>query len=154
MLFYNKLMFIYLEMPKFKKREDELTNDFEKWMYFIKNLEQLEKIPKKYRDTIFEKMFAAAEIAKLDKMEYRRYIKSKKAINDYDNVINYAREEGELKGKLEGRIEGILEGEFKGKLEGKLEIARTLLKMGKPIDEIVLITRLSKEQIEELGMRN
>ncbi|HNW68733.1 MAG TPA: hypothetical protein PKK66_07800, partial [Bacteroidales bacterium] len=81
-------------------------------------------------------------------------IKSKKAINDYDNAINYAREEGKLEGKLEGRIEGILEGEFKGKLEGKLEIARTLLKMGKPIDEIVLITGLSKEQIEELGMRN
>jgi len=107
-------------------------------MYFIKNLERLEKIPKKYRDTIFEKMFAAAEIAKLDKMEYRKYIKSKKAINDYDNAINYAREEGELKGRLEGE------------LKGKLEIARTMLKMGKPIDEIVLITGLSKEQIEEL----
>ncbi len=154
MLFYDKLMFIYLEMPKFKKREDELTNDFEKWMYFIKNLERLEKIPKKYRDTIFEKMFVAAEIAKLDKMEYRKYIKSKKAINDYDNAINYAREEGKLEGRLEGKLEGRMEGELKGKLEGKLEIVHTLLKMGKPIDEIVLITGLSKEQIEELGMTN
>jgi len=131
-----------------------LTNDFEKWMYFIKNLERLEKIPKKYRDTIFEKMFAAAEIAKLDKMEYRRYIKSKKAINDYDNIINYAREEGELKGRLEGELKGKLEGRLEGKLEGKLEIARILLKMGKSIDEIVLITELSKEQIEELGITN
>ncbi|MCK9338770.1 MAG: hypothetical protein M0P38_02085, partial [Bacteroidales bacterium] len=104
----------------------------------------------------------AAEIAKLDKMEYRRYIKSKKAINDYDNAINYAREEGklegrlegELKGRSEGKLEGQLEGESKGKLEGKLEIARTMLKMGKLIDEIVLITGLSKEQIEELGMKN
>ncbi|MDD4395673.1 MAG: PD-(D/E)XK nuclease family transposase, partial [Bacteroidales bacterium] len=124
--------------------------DFEKWMYFIKNLERLEKIPKKYRDTIFEKMFAAAEIAKLDKMEYRRYIKSKKAINDYDNAINYAREEGELKGRLEGELKGKLEGELKG----KLDIARTMLKMEKPIDEIVLITGLSKEQIEELEITN
>ncbi|HPT53207.1 MAG TPA: hypothetical protein PK740_07985, partial [Bacteroidales bacterium] len=113
-----------------------------------------EKIPKKYRDTIFEKMFAAAEIAKLDKMEYRRYIKSKKAINDYDNIINYAREEGELKGRLEGELKGKLEGRLEGKLEGKLEIARILLKMGKSIDEIVLITELSKEQIEELGITN
>ncbi|MCK9338737.1 MAG: transposase, partial [Bacteroidales bacterium] len=82
----------------------------------------------------------------LDKMEYRKYIKSKKAINDYDNAINYAREEGELKGELKGKIEG--------RLEGKLEIARTLLKMGKPIDDILLITGLSKEQIEELGITN
>ena len=103
-------------------------------------------------------MFAAAEIAKLDKMEYRRYIKSKKAINDYDNAINYAREEGKVEGRLEGKLEGRMEGELKGRLEGelkgKLEIAHTLLKMGKPIDEIVLITGLSKEQIEELGMTN
>jgi predicted transposase/invertase (TIGR01784 family) len=87
-------------------------------------------------------------------MEYRKYIKSKKAINDYDNAINYAREEGELKGRLEGELKGKLEGELKGKLEGKLEIAHTLLKMEKPIDEIVLITGLSKEQIEELGTRD
>jgi predicted transposase/invertase (TIGR01784 family) len=95
-------------------------------------------------------MFAAAEIAKLDKMEYRKYIKSKKAINDYDNAINYAREQGELKGRLEGKLEGRLEGELKG----KLEISHTLLKMGKPIDEIVMITGLSKEQIAELEIRN
>jgi predicted transposase/invertase (TIGR01784 family) len=107
-------------------------------------------------------MFVAAEIAKLDKMEYRKYIKSKKAINDYDNAINYAREEGELKGRLEGELKGRIEGKLEGKLEGrlegelkgKLEIARTLLKMGKPIDEIVLITGLSKEQIVELEMKN
>ena len=99
-------------------------------------------------------MFAAAEIAKLDKMEYRKYIKSKKAINDYDNAINYAREEGKLEGKLEGELKGRLEGELKGELKGKLDIARTMLKMEKPIDEIVLITGLSKEQIEELGMTN
>ncbi|MCK9339983.1 MAG: transposase, partial [Bacteroidales bacterium] len=83
-------------------------------------------------------------------MEYRRYIKSKKAINDYDNAINYAREEGELKGRLEGELKGKLEGELKG----KLDIARTMLKMEKPIDEIVLITGLSKEQIEELEITN
>jgi hypothetical protein len=49
MLFYDKLMFIYLEMPKFKKREDELTNDFEKWMYFIKNLERLDIVLSLFR---------------------------------------------------------------------------------------------------------
>ncbi|HNW68246.1 MAG TPA: PD-(D/E)XK nuclease family transposase, partial [Bacteroidales bacterium] len=66
LLFYNKLIFIYFEMPEFKKNEEELTNNFEKWMYFIKNSERLKKIPKKYRDTFFEKMFATAEIAKLN----------------------------------------------------------------------------------------
>jgi hypothetical protein len=37
-VFYDKLTFIYLEMPKFNKTIDELENRFEKWMYVLKNL--------------------------------------------------------------------------------------------------------------------
>lgn len=36
-VFYNKLTFIYLEMPKFSKEINELKTRFEKWMYVLKN---------------------------------------------------------------------------------------------------------------------
>ena len=37
-VFYDKLTFIYLEMPKFNKNEDELQDMFDKWLFVLKNL--------------------------------------------------------------------------------------------------------------------
>ena len=50
-VFYDKLTFIYLEMPKFNKGVDELATRFEKWMYVLK----------KYRD-----LNSAIETAKME----------------------------------------------------------------------------------------
>jgi hypothetical protein len=44
-VFYDKLTFIFIEMPRFKKKFDELNTHFDKWLYFIKNLENFERIP-------------------------------------------------------------------------------------------------------------
>src|SRR5690606_683533 len=44
-IFYEKLTFIYLEMPKFNKNEDELVSHFDKWLYLLKNLHKFTKIP-------------------------------------------------------------------------------------------------------------
>jgi len=73
-VFYDKLKFVYLEMPKFTKEVDELETHFEKWMYVLKNLKRLDNIPDKLREKIFIRIFAAAEIAKLTPEEYRAYI--------------------------------------------------------------------------------
>jgi hypothetical protein len=43
-VFYNKLKFVYLEMPKFKKNIDELESHFERWLYVLKNLKRLDKV--------------------------------------------------------------------------------------------------------------
>jgi predicted transposase/invertase (TIGR01784 family) len=37
-VFYDKLTYIYLEMPKFSKTIDELETHFDKWLYIIQNL--------------------------------------------------------------------------------------------------------------------
>ena len=47
------------------------------------------------------------------------------------------------KGKLEGKEEGKLEG----KLEGKCDVAQNLLNEGFPIEQVVKLTGLSKEDI-------
>jgi len=44
-VFYEKLKFVYLEMPKFTKEVDALETHFEKWMYVLKNLKRLDNIP-------------------------------------------------------------------------------------------------------------
>ena len=64
-VFYNKLTFIYLEMPRFKKAENELISQFDKWMYVLKNLHHLQSRPVKLQEKVFEKLFSQAEVAKL-----------------------------------------------------------------------------------------
>jgi flagellar biosynthesis/type III secretory pathway protein FliH len=105
-IFYDKLKFVYLEMPKFTKDVEELETHFEKWMYVLKNLKRLENIPDKLREKIFEKIFEAAEIAKLSKEEYEQYIISLNAYRDFKNSIDTARDEGRDEGKAEGRADG------------------------------------------------
>jgi len=100
-VFYDKLTFVYLEMPKFEKTLEELATRFDKWLYVLKNLERLHHIPEKLKDRIFRKLFAAAEIAKFTPEEARAYEDSLKVYRDLKNSIDTAREEGREAGKQE-----------------------------------------------------
>lgn len=46
-IFYDKLKFVYIELPKFKKKEEELDSHLDKWMYVFTHLSQLQDRPKK-----------------------------------------------------------------------------------------------------------
>jgi len=62
-VFYNKLTYIFIEMPRFTKQEHELETHFDKWLYFLKHLEDFENIPGILNEEIFVKAFQVAEIA-------------------------------------------------------------------------------------------
>ena len=62
-IFYDKLTYVYLEMPKFRKTEDQLETRFDQWLYVLKNLPHLEQYPTRLRDRVFKKLFEVAEIA-------------------------------------------------------------------------------------------
>ncbi len=137
-IFYNKLTFIYLEMPKFNKTVDELETRFDKWLYVIRNLNKLERVPDKLREQIFDKLFETAEIAKFTPDQVRSYEDSLKYYRDLKNSLDTAREEGKMEGLLEG------------KLEGKLEIAFNALKKGLSIKDISELTGLSEKEIRNI----
>ena len=137
-VFYDKLTFVYLEMPKFDKKENELETKFDKWLFVLKNLNKLERIPAELKENIFLKLFKIAEISKLDKVEFRRYQESLNAYRDIKNSVDTAREEGKKEGKMEG------------KKEGKIETAINLLKNNVSIEIIMNSTGLTKEEIEAL----
>ncbi len=149
-VFYNKLTYIYLEMPKFKKTEEELETHFDKWLYVLRNLEDLTKRPEKLQEKIFSKLFEQAEIANYSEQEYTEYEQSLKVYRDLNNVIDSAFGEG----KAEGLIEGKAKGKTEGKAEREREIAQTMLSKGLDIQFIMEITQLSQEEIEELKMKN
>ncbi len=94
-VFYDKLTYIYLEMPKFTKTEEELDTHFDKWLYVLKNLSILKERPKRIQERIFERLFQVAEIAKFDPTERQAYEDSLKYYRDLKNVMQTQREEGQ-----------------------------------------------------------
>lgn len=120
-VFYDKLTFIYLELPKFNKKIDELSTNFEKWLFVLKNLHKLDKIPAQLKEERFEKLFAIAEVAHFTKEELKSYEDSKKFYRDIKNSMDTAFEEGKVEGKEEGKEEGLKQGEIKGLKKGRIE---------------------------------
>ncbi len=129
-VFYDKLHYIYLEMPKFTKTEQELKNRFEKWMFVLKNLPKLDRIPAQLKEKIFLKLFKAAEISRLTPAEYKEYQASVNAYRDILNIQNTAFEKGEKKGIM--------------------EVAKNLLKEGVDISIIINATGLTDKEINRL----
>ena len=89
-VFYDKLTFVYLEMPKFNKTEEELESMLDKWMFVLRNLSRLLERPKALQDRVFQKLFDQAEIAKYSDAERRQYEASQKEYWDYTSTLETA----------------------------------------------------------------
>jgi len=133
-IFYDKLMFVYLEMPKFNKTIEELETRFDKWLFVIKNLHKLDRVPEKLRENIFLQLFETAEISRFSQEEYQSYEDSLKYYRDMKNSLDTAKEEG--------------------KTEGKIEDAIKMLEKGLEISLISEITGLIEKDINELKNKN
>jgi predicted transposase/invertase (TIGR01784 family) len=129
-VFYDKLTFIYLEMPKFNKTEDELDGLFEKWMFVLKNLYRLLERPAALQEKVFTMLFDAAEIARFTPEERWAYEESVKNFRDNKNTVDTSY--------------------MKGKTEEKLTTAQRMKAKGYPVEDIAEITGLTSEQIEKL----
>ena len=105
----DKLKFVFVEVAKFDKSEDELTTELDKWLYMLKNLSRLLERPAALRDKIFKRFFDAAEFASLDDEDKKKYINNMQTARDTYNQIEYA--------KKKGREEGMLAGIEKGRRE-------------------------------------
>ena len=137
-VFYDKLTFIYLEMPKFNKTEEELETHFDKWMYIIKNLEFLSGRPGRIQERIFQKLFKQAEIANYSSEEYSDYNESLKVYRDLKNTIDTAFDDGKTEGRTEGRT------------EEKVNVIRIGKKDGISKEILSSLTGLSEKEIEEI----
>ena len=129
-VFYDKLTFIYLEMPKFRKTVDELKTRFDKWLYVIRNLGQLDRMPAALHEQIFDKLFEAAEIARFTPAQVLTYEDSLKQYRDIQNSFDTARQEGTDREKI--------------------RLARNFLSLGTPVAVVAQATGLSEAQLNAL----
>ena len=119
----DKLEFVFVEVAKFNKSEDELETDLDKWLYLLKNMSTLLERPAALRDRVFGRLFDVAEYARLDDEERKNYVEAMNTARDTYKMIAYA---------LEKRT---------------YEIARNLLAMKLDIDSISKATGLTKDEI-------
>ena len=141
-LFHDKMHFVYLEMPKFNKRLEDLGSHFDKWMYALKNMNMLEDVPEGLREDVFLRLFDIAEIAKFNQDESRVYEGSLKYYRSLNNSLDTAREESYREGRREGRLEGWDERTY--------DLALKLLGQGVSSDVIARVTGLNPDELERL----
>ena len=145
-LFSDKMRFIFLELPSFKKEEEECDNDFERWIYVLKNMETLNRLPFKAQKSVFKKLEQIVDIASMSKADRIKYDESIKKYRDTLAVMS-----GQwLEGKAEGLQEGETRGLLKGKAEGIQEVAKNMKAMKMSDKQIAAATGLSEKVIKSL----
>ncbi|MDP3876400.1 MAG: Rpn family recombination-promoting nuclease/putative transposase [Methylobacter sp.] len=124
-IFYDKLHFKFLQMPLFTQQEHELVTHFDKWVYFLKHLEDFDHIPAILNEPIFQKGFEIAEVSHLSSDQYDAYLKSRLSYNENKAVKDTAFSDGER--------------------NKALDVAKIMLTKGFDVDTIAEITKLKSK---------
>jgi predicted transposase/invertase (TIGR01784 family) len=111
-------------------------NDFEKWLYVLKNMDVLERLPKTFNCEAFRKLREISDVSKLSEADRIWY---KKTQRDY----------WDLKGVIEGAEEKGIE---KGEVQKAIIIARNLKKMNMSPKDISSATGLSIDEINDIDL--
>ena len=139
---------------------------FDKWIYVLKHMEALERMPFTAQKKIFKRLAELADSRCLSQEEQEKYDESLKAADDYYGVLmSYYMngiDEGVAKGEAKGLAKGLANGRAKGRAEGRAEglaegenkaniaTAQRLLAMGLSADQVSAATQLPLEHIEKL----
>ncbi len=121
--------FNFIELPKFDKTEAQLEGIIDKWIYFIKNADNLTMIPK-----------SAEAIPELNNAYTQAAVFS--WTKDELEIYEYWRmEETSERYKMQEEYE-------KGRAEERLENARKMKQLGVAVEIIMQVTDLSREEVE------
>ncbi|MBO5539050.1 MAG: PD-(D/E)XK nuclease family transposase, partial [Prevotella sp.] len=132
--FTDLLRLVYLQLPLFNKEAEECENDFERWIYVLKNMETLNRLPWAAQSAVFKRLAEISDLSSLTREEREHY---DSAIRTYrDNI--YTMEGEREKGRAEGRAEG--------KALAMVETAIRMRQQGLPADVIFTVTGLRENQ--------
>ena len=117
-----------------RKDADECENQVERWIYLLKNMETLNRLPWAAQSAVFKKLESIADVGAMTRAERLQYDEALKKYRDTISVFEGVR--------MEGRAEG--------RKEGLRQTARNLKSMGLGIADIQKATGLSEEEIRDL----
>ena len=128
--FSDKLRMIFLQLPLFKKEADECENQVERWIYLLKNMETLNRLPWAAQSAVFQKLESIADVGGMTRAERLQYDEALKKYRDTISVFEGVR--------MEGRKEGIVAN------------ARKMKSYGFTLEMISDITGLTMEEVRDL----
>jgi predicted transposase/invertase (TIGR01784 family) len=70
---YDDFGLLFIELLKFDKQEQELETDLEKWLYVLKHISTLDKLPLVLCKSVFERLFDIAAYVNLSEKEKTMY---------------------------------------------------------------------------------
>jgi len=139
----DDIQLVFVELPKFLKTDQELTNITDKWIYFVKNAGSLEYIPETLQNNQeIQQAFTIANTASLSRTELELQEKRHDFIRLQQGSIELAHSQG--------KKEGLQQGLQQGKEETRLEIAKNLLAAGLEMSLIIKTTGFSQLELEKI----
>ena len=151
---------IFVEMTLFTKTLEECVTESDRMFYIFRNSGGFQKIPEWIEEAggISKRLAEACEVAAFDKEKKIKYEIDKMNERDILAQREFAERKGFEKGYADGVAKGIADGTAKGKaegitegkVEGKAEVAKALIGIGMPVEQIVSVTGLTTEQVEAL----
>ena len=148
--FSDKLRMIYLQLPLFKKEADECENQVERWIYLLKNVESLNRLPWAAQSAVFKKLESIADVGAMTRSERLQYDEALKKYRDTISVFEGVRMEGRMEGRKEGRMEGRKEGHAEGRENEKKATIKRLLASGASVDIIAIATGMTEADVKLL----
>ena len=142
----NTVKYYYIELEKFRNENPDMKEPLNQWLAFIDMergdlLEMAKKNSKIIKEAYgeYEVLTGEAEVKRLAEVRLMSKLEEQAALAT-------ARQKGEEKGLKEGMDKGLKEG-LKA---AKKEIAQKLVQSNMPIEQIIEITQLTIQEIEEI----
>lgn len=124
--FSDRLRSIFIQLNYFTKQPSECVDNFDKWLYTIKNMKDLQELP--FMADVFRRVEEISRKEHMSRDERIAYERDLKAYRDYNWRLSNAEERG-----LE-----------KGEVKGIVKTARNLLDLGMGWDFIYKATGLTE----------
>ena len=164
--FLNNLLIGEKRNVDFEKEVAECENDFDCWIYVLKNMETIKRLPWAAQNSVFQKLAEIADVSSLTKEERLHYDEALRKYRDTLCVLEGAEQRGLKRGHAEGlakglakgraeglakgREEGLAKGRAEGLTKGRAETARNMKADGMSIELIQKYSGLSPEEIAQL----
>ena len=142
----NEVEYIYIELDKFRKQNPNMTEPLNQWLAFLDMergdlLEMAMEENEQIKDAVksYNELTGDDEVKRLTEVRLMAQLEEQAALAS-------ARARGEEEGLKQGKEEGLKQGEK----ESKQKMAKKLLKLNRPIEEIMEVTELTKEELEKI----
>jgi predicted transposase/invertase (TIGR01784 family) len=133
--FTDKIEIVTIELPKFTKVLETLSDSVEEWIYTFKYLHKMYECPKEIKDNALKELYIEAQINKLTKKEMNRYKRSVLEYDDVRDAVSFAEEKGIKIGRQEG------------KKEERVQLIRDCYSRGISVKQIAEFMRFTEEEI-------